>query len=517
MQSQPVLAAASFVGGTLTVSGSLTSAANTSFALDFYASATGDPSGSGEGARYLGTATVVTGGTGTVTFTLPLAVTVSPGEVLTATANDPTNDTSAFSNWLAVSFTVPTVTTAGTSSATPLFGTDSVTLTTTVATASAGAGTPTGAVAFYDGATFLGTVLLSGGTGSLSLTPTQLAAGPHTIQAEYAGAGPFLASSTTVSLTVLAPSSVEGLVYVDFNNDGQVDFGETAVAGVTVTLTGTDALGHPVNRALQTDANGIYCFTDLRPSNSAGYTVTKTPPAGLLDGIDTLGTVDGVPTGNANVNDVFSAIVLPLGGSVAENYNFGEQPATTGAVVAGQTATIGFWQNKNGQALIAAVNGGPAATQLGHWLAVTFPNMYAGLDGKANTDVAAFYKTLFARTARTTPGGPPKVDAQVMATALAVYVTNQSLAGTTAARYGFLVTDTGVGTRTFNVGSDGAAFGAANNSTVSVLDLLLAVNARSTNGLLYDMDGNGQLDSTELGYRFMANDVFSAINSLGHL
>jgi parallel beta-helix repeat protein len=517
LQSQPFLTAASFVGGTLIASGSLTSAANTSYPLDFYASATGDPSGFGEGARYLGTATVVTGAAGTVSFTLSFTVTVSPGEVLTATATDPANDTSAFSNWLAVNFTVPTVTTAGTSAATPLFGTDGVTLTATVAAASAGAGTPTGAVAFYDGATFLGTAPLSGGTGTLSLTPTQLAAGPHSIQAVYAGAGLFLASSTTVSLTVLAPSSIEGLVYVDFNNDGQVNFGETAVAEVTITLTGTDDLGHAVNRSLQSDTNGIYSFADLRPSNSAGYTVTKTPPAGLLDGIDTLGTVGGVPTGNATVNDVFSTIVLSHGGSIAENYNFGEQPATTGSIVPGQTAGIGFWQNKNGQALIAAVNGGPTATQLGHWLAVTFPNMYAGLDGKANSDVAAFYKTLFARTARTAPGGPPKVDAQVMATALAVYVTNLSLAGTTAAGYGFLVTDTGVGTQTFNVGSDGSAFGAANNTAVSVLDLLFAVNARSTNGLLYDGDGNGQLDSTELGYRFMANDLFSAINSLGHL
>ena len=100
--------------------------------------------------------------------------------------------------------------------------------------------------------------------------------------------------------------------------------------------------------------------------------------------------------------------------------------------------------------------------------------------------MAALYKTLFARTSDTAPGGPPKVDAQVMATAFAVYVTNQTLAGTTAAAFGFQVRATGVGTRTFNVGSSGAAFGVANNSDVTVMDLLLAVNARTHNGLLYD-------------------------------
>jgi hypothetical protein len=30
---------------------------------------------------------------------------------------------------------------------------------------------------------------------------------------------------------------------------------------------------------------------------------------------------------------------------LAENYNFGERPVTTGGVTRGQTATIGFWQN----------------------------------------------------------------------------------------------------------------------------------------------------------------------------
>src|SRR5947207_849156 len=91
----------------------------------------------------------------------------------------------------------------------------------------------------------------------------------------------------------------------------------------------------------------------------------------------------------------------------------------------------------------------------------------------------------------------PKVDAQVMATALAVYVTNQTLAGTTAAAYGFQVSATGLGTQTFNVGSNGAAFGVANNSSRSVMDLLLAVNARSHNGLLYDLNGDGRIDGSE--------------------
>src|SRR5205085_2420904 len=144
------------------------------------------------------------------------------------------------------------------------------------------------------------------------------------------------------------------------------------------------------------------------------------------------------------------------------------------------------------------------------------PNGDASLDGVTNAGVATYYKGLFARTSQTAPGGPPKVDCQVMATALAVYVTNQALSGTTATAYSFQVSATGVGTRTFNVGSNGAAFGVANNTSVSVMDLLLAVNARSHNGLLYDQNGDGQISSAEASNRTMANDVFSAINEPGN-
>ena len=34
------------------------------------------------------------------------------------------------------------------------------------------------------------------------------------------------------------------------------------------------------------------------------------------------------------------------------NYNFGERPQAGAALSSGQTATIGFWQNMNGEALI---------------------------------------------------------------------------------------------------------------------------------------------------------------------
>jgi hypothetical protein len=57
----------------------------------------------------------------------------------------------------------------------------------------------------------------------------------------------------------------------------------------------------------------------------------------------------------------------------------------------------------------------------------------------------------------------------------------------------------------------------ANGSSISVLDLLLAVNSRSKNGLLYDLDGSGQVSAAEATLRGMANDLFSDLNAAGSI
>ncbi len=113
----------------------------------------------------------------------------------------------------------------------------------------------------------------------------------------------------------LQPASLAGHVYYDANNNGVFDSGETAISGATVTLTGTDDLGTPVNATTTTVASGAYSFTGLRPGT---YAITETQPAGYLDGKDTIGTPGGT-TGN----DAFSNIVLGAGVSGVNN-NFGE-------------------------------------------------------------------------------------------------------------------------------------------------------------------------------------------------
>jgi hypothetical protein len=176
-------------------------------------------------------------------------------------------------------------------------------------------------------------------------------------------------------------------------------------------------------------------------------------------------------------------------------------------VTTGMTGGIGFWHNTNGQALIDSFNSGATSTALGNWLAASFPNLYGAsagansLAGKSNAQVAAYYLTLFGM-------GGPKAQAQVLAVALDVYATTSSLGGTAGAGYGFSVSATGLGARSYGVGQDGAAFGVANNTTCNVYQLLLAVNKKAVNGVLYGGDATFQAE---------AADLFDALNQAGSI
>ncbi|MHB9080193.1 MAG: SdrD B-like domain-containing protein [Pirellulaceae bacterium] len=184
----------------------------------------------------------------------------------------------------------------------------------------------------------------------------------------------FVSATLSIHPQVLKPYSISGLVYVDCNNDGEVNFGESGIAGVVVTLSGTNDLGLPVNETVWTDDDGFYKFADLRPGD---YHVTESQPEHFLQGINSAGTLDG---GVSAIDQFF----LQLGEHIfdlsvdtdALNYNFGERPPADGTIEPGQTAGIGFWQNKNGQALVQSLNGGAQAIQLGDWLAATLPNMW---------------------------------------------------------------------------------------------------------------------------------------------
>ena len=96
-QAYPVLTSATSDATSTTVEGTLTSTPSTTFTVEFFADSVCNPSGYGEGERFLGSTTVTTDASGQGAFTFSVAIPVDPGQFVAATATDPAGNTSQFS------------------------------------------------------------------------------------------------------------------------------------------------------------------------------------------------------------------------------------------------------------------------------------------------------------------------------------------------------------------------------------------------------------------------------------
>jgi CSLREA domain-containing protein len=97
LQNFPIITSVNTAGGSTTVNGTLGSAASTNYEVEFFANHGCHVSGNGEGARFLGTANVATDANGNAAFGVTLSSTLPAGQVVTATATDPSGNTSEFS------------------------------------------------------------------------------------------------------------------------------------------------------------------------------------------------------------------------------------------------------------------------------------------------------------------------------------------------------------------------------------------------------------------------------------
>lgn len=121
---------------------------------------------------------------------------------------------------------------------------------------------------------------------------------------------------------------LSGSVYIDRNNDGVRDDGETGIKDVTVMLTGTQRDGVRLERSVATDADGRFVFEALAASDAAGYRLAQLQPAGVVDGRTTLaaglpGTLAGAKPARVGDHDAVSGIVVGAGASL-DGYLFGE-------------------------------------------------------------------------------------------------------------------------------------------------------------------------------------------------
>ncbi|MEW4452760.1 SdrD B-like domain-containing protein [Bremerella sp. JC817] len=118
-------------------------------------------------------------------------------------------------------------------------------------------------------------------------------------------------------------ASISGSVYLT-DEDGNCDHeSETSrpLEGVTIHLY--DANGNLL-KTTTTNANGDYFFGELLPGS---YTIVEVTPPGLIDGGDSIGTIEGITVGQFNGNDRIESIVLMAGQNGVE-YDFCEsEPA----------------------------------------------------------------------------------------------------------------------------------------------------------------------------------------------
>jgi hypothetical protein len=319
----------------------------------------------------------------------------------------------------------------------------------------------------------------------------------------YSGTASASVSGGTIC-DMLSPStgSISGYVYIDTNDDGIQETGEPGLSGVTVTLTGTTSYGQSVSLTTTTNSSGAYSFANLLPGTSYTVQTSPTPPSGYTAGLATIGSSGGTDS------ETLDQLYVALGqGIVSINNDFGELLTLS----TGMTATIGFWQNQNGQAIINGFGTTSTGQTVANWLASTFPNLFgtngviANLTNATNAQVAAAYTNVF---------GNNKTQAQIFCAALSIFTTSTSLNTNAtnqslAKSYGFVLSNTGSGAAAWNIGSsDNSAFNASANATLSVYQMLLTTNSQVSNGQLFG--GN----SSQINE---ANDAFSNINQNGDI
>ncbi|WP_407652571.1 MSCRAMM family protein [Aporhodopirellula aestuarii] len=125
-------------------------------------------------------------------------------------------------------------------------------------------------------------------------------------------------SLTRYDFCELPPGSISGKVWSNLDLDQEFDDNEKPIPGVVIELL--DESGNVI-ATTQTDANGCYEFTGLRPGR---YQVKEYQPDGYFHGGQTIGTLGG----RLIQFDLIGEIDL-AGGEHGEDYNFPEVPPVT--------------------------------------------------------------------------------------------------------------------------------------------------------------------------------------------
>ena len=104
-------------------------------------------------------------------------------------------------------------------------------------------------------------ITTAGTAGGTATSPTTLVNPPtQTSRISSVTLPPNTKSTANNFAEIPTDRTLAGRVFVDANNDKIVNTIDTGVGALTVTLSGADANGNPVNRTVPTNADGTYSF-----------------------------------------------------------------------------------------------------------------------------------------------------------------------------------------------------------------------------------------------------------------
>lgn len=352
LQAAPVLTTAQSGGGSTVVTGTITSAASTTYTIDIYSDSSPDPSGAGEGRTFLGTTTVTTDSSGQGSFTATLSTAAASGVAITALAIAPNGDTSQFAQNIANeeidSDLAVTMAAAVTPPTTPGQVPTNTFVTYTITVTNNGPD-PASAVALTNtlppSTTFVGGTTTQG-----AITHGILSVSNRIVTANLGALA--VGATATITLTIVSPSAIPstGTIVntatataagsddpIDGNNSVSVTL--TVIAGVNLVVTkvvtpnppglGTDfAFLITVTNRSAVLANNVV-LSDTLPSNVTFVTATTSQ--------GTVSESGGVVTANLGTLPVAAGTTIPAGSSVLVTIVV--RPTALGPVTNTATAT----------------------------------------------------------------------------------------------------------------------------------------------------------------------------------
>lgn len=305
LQNYPVLTSAISSGGNTVIKGTLNSAANVGYTIDFYSNKGGDPSGFGEGEDFLGSTTTTTDANGNASFTASVPKPLG-GLFISATATTPSpgfgNDTSEFSKFILCTGAppnpplIPSADMGITGTAAPLQAKTNNSLTYTFTVTNHGPNTaPTVVVTdVLPGSVRLESVHTTRGNGSVSGNTASCNLGnmPNNASATITIVVTPL-SVTTIQNTATVRSNAKDAVAA--NNSAKVTTTVTAGTATTDLVVTQTAIPSPVK--LGEDLLYIMTVTNKGPLTATNVSFTDTLPPNV-----TFDTIESSPEWVVNGN-----------------------------------------------------------------------------------------------------------------------------------------------------------------------------------------------------------------------